>query len=66
MKERKPKTIVMYIELEDNVGYILGKRRLEIPLSGDEIPEDTNDSDIAKRFSVFVDNLQKHLQDQSK
>jgi len=63
-KERRPAQVVLYIELEDNVGQILGKRRLEIPLSGDNIPADADDSEIAKRFAGFVDSLQKHFQDQ--
>lgn len=62
MSERKPQQVVLYIELEDNVGRILGKRKLEIPLSGDNIPADANDSEIAQRFSVFVDTLEKNLQ----
>jgi hypothetical protein len=62
MKERKPHQVVLYIELEDNVGYILGKRRLEIPLSTDNIPADADDSEISARFKDFVDSLEKHLQ----
>jgi len=64
MKERKPSTIVLYIELEDNVGYVLGKRRLEIPLSSDNIPADADDTEIKKRFTGFVDTLESHLREQ--
>ena len=32
-KERQPKQIVAYLELEDNVGAILAKRKLEIPVT---------------------------------
>lgn len=63
MANRKPSTIVMYIELEDNVGYVLGKKRVEIPLKGDEIPGDVSDAEIAAKFNTFVENLQRHLEE---
>lgn len=34
-KERKAKQLVMYIELEDNVGFVLAKRKVEIPVPPD-------------------------------
>lgn len=30
-KERRPKQIVVAVQLEDNVGFILVKRKIEIP-----------------------------------
>ena len=32
MKDRKPRTIVMLIELEDNCGAVLAKKKIEIPV----------------------------------
>lgn len=34
-KERQPKQIVMYVELEDNVGAVLAKRKIEVPVNPD-------------------------------
>ena len=31
-KERKAKQVVLYVELEDNVGAVLAKRKLEVPV----------------------------------
>jgi hypothetical protein len=35
-EERKPKQVVAYLELEDNVGAILKKRKIEIPVGSAE------------------------------
>ena len=34
-KERQPKQIVMYLELEDNVGAVLAKKKVEVPVNPD-------------------------------
>lgn len=49
-KERKPTQVVMYIELEDNVGAVLAKRKIVVPVAS---VDDFND---------FVDGLEKQAQ----
>jgi len=56
MKERKPKTVVMLIELEDNCGAVLGKAKVEVPVERD-IDVDLTDSYVAARFREFVAKL---------
>jgi hypothetical protein len=46
-KERKPKQIVAYLELEDNVGAVLSKRKIEIPV------------EQAEEFDKLVESLSK-------
>jgi|HubBroStandDraft_1064217.scaffolds.fasta_scaffold1106446_1 hypothetical protein len=61
MKERKPHQIVLYVELEDNVGYILGRRRVELSLTDDGIPADATHDEIATKFNDFVDGIAARL-----
>ncbi len=56
MKTRGPKTVVVYIELEDNCGAILQKSKLEIPV---EIEGDM--SDPKKLDAAFKEFLSKHF-----
>jgi len=56
MKERKPKTIVMLIELEDNCGAVLSKAKVEVPVDRD-IDVDLTDAHVAQRFREFVAKL---------
>jgi hypothetical protein len=56
MKVRGPKTVVVYIELEDNCGAILQKAKLEIPV---EIEGDL--SDPKRLDAAFREFLGKHF-----
>jgi len=56
MKERKPTTVQVYLELEDNCGAILSKKRLEIPV---EIEGDFTDPKVVD--VAFREFLAKHF-----
>jgi hypothetical protein len=56
MKERKPKTVVMLIELEDNCGAVLAKAKVEVPVDRD-IDADLTDAYVAGKFREFVAKL---------
>lgn len=43
----------MYIELEDNVGAVLAKRKVEVPIEFTEL--DVDDATVRKLFDVFCD-----------
>ncbi len=51
--DRKPKQVVLYIELEDNVGAVLAKRKVEVPIEFTEL--DVDDATVRKLFDVFCD-----------
>jgi hypothetical protein len=55
MKERKPQTIVMYIELEDNCGAILAKTKKEVIIETGGT--DIDDPSLKDKFIDFVDGL---------
>jgi hypothetical protein len=48
-KERRAKQVVVYVELEDNVGAVLLKRKVEIPVQPDV------------NFEKVVENIVKSL-----
>lgn len=48
-KERKAKQIVLYVQLEDNVGAVIAKRKVEIPVEP-EIDFEQAIQDITKSF----------------
>jgi len=52
-KERKPQTVVAYLELEDNCGAILAKTKVEIPvlLEKEDAPDDAT---VRRLFDEFV------------
>lgn len=54
MKERKPKTIVLTIEMEDNCGAILAKTKKEIVI---EAETDIDDPALRGKFDDFVHSL---------
>jgi hypothetical protein len=49
-KDRKPQTIVLYAELEDNCGQILAKKRIEIPVV---LSEPLDDGAVQRLFDEF-------------
>lgn len=53
-KERKPQSIILYVELEDNVGQILAKKQVVVPISlnGKTLDE----SAIQTFFNKFVES----------
>jgi hypothetical protein len=53
--ERGPKQVVLYIELEDNCGAVLAKRKVEIPVEYTKL-DMLDDATIKKMFDKFVDN----------
>lgn len=50
-KARKPKTLVLYVELEDNCGAVLAKRKVEVPVT---IEHELDDNSIKQVFDEFV------------
>ena len=52
--ERGPKQVVMYIELEDNCGAVLAKRKVEIPVECTNL-DTIEDATVKKIFDDFVD-----------
>lgn len=52
--QRKPQQVVLYIELEDNVGQILGKIKKEVVVTA---PVGMPDHELAAEFQKFVDSL---------
>lgn len=57
-KPRKPKTLVLYAELEDNVGAILAKSRVEIPVI---IETDLTEAQIRQVFEQVAAALPPSL-----
>lgn len=51
MKERKPKTVVAVINLEDNCGAVLAKAKLEIPV---EVSGELSPAQIETAFRTFL------------
>jgi hypothetical protein len=52
--DRKPKQIVLYIELEDNVGAVLAKRKVEVPVEFTKL-DMMDDATVRKMFDEFCD-----------
>jgi hypothetical protein len=52
--DRRPKQVVLYIELEDNVGAVLAKRKVEVPVEFTKL-DMLDDATIKKMFDEFVD-----------
>jgi hypothetical protein len=42
MKERKPATVQVYLELEDNCGAVIAKKKIEVPVKilGKDVPDE--------------------------
>jgi hypothetical protein len=51
LKERKAKTVQVYLELEDNCGAILSKKKLEIPVVVDV---NLDPKELEARFNEFL------------
>jgi len=54
MKERKPTTVQVYLELEDNCGAILSKGKLEIPV---EIKGEMSPKELDDAFKTFLKSM---------
>lgn len=53
--DRKPKTVVMLVELEDNCGAVLAKAKVEIPVSFDT-PLSGNEAENLARVRNALSN----------
>jgi hypothetical protein len=58
MTERKPKTVVAVITLEDNVGSVLAKTKLEIPVTIINENQDFTEQYVREFIRSFAE---KHL-----
>lgn len=50
-KVRKPQTLVLYVELEDNCGAVLAKRKVEVPVT---IDKELDEAAVRQIFDEFV------------
>ena len=50
-KVRKPQTLVLYVELEDNCGAVLAKRKVEVPVT---IDKELDENAVRQLFDEFV------------